>query len=517
MLRLYAQPALDDGRILALEAAERILERMARYPDYRLYVVTRDDRVVGTFALLIMDNLAHLGTPSAVIEDVAVAPDWQRRGVGRAMMRHALGWPATGAATRRCCPARPSGRRPTRSTRPWGSVATASATGSTWSRTASCPAEGRRAKGPAKDARSPPPGWLPVGAARAGSVPRPDRLAAAPPSLEALLVEIEDAGVAPGAAALLGIGLGRRWRQRDVVRRVGSGHSTTIGYPRRTAQAPGAISYACGNQGTTPPTRAAAMTPRTPTILSAVLLLLCAGAAPATAAEELELLLRGEAGSAGTGGTAVEPARQQARAAMVREQLESRGIDDAAVLRAMTRVPRHAFVPEALAHRAYADSPLPIGHGQTISQPYIVGYMTEILELEPEDRVLEVGTGSGYQAAVLAELVRSVVSIEIVRPLAVQAGRRLERLGYRNVTVLHGDGYYGRSASAPYDAIVVTAAASHVPPPLIEQLEPGGRMAIPVGRSAWTQNLLLVEKQPDGAISTRNLLPVRFVPLTGEH
>ena len=143
--------------------------------------------------------------------------------------------------------------------------------------------------------------------------------------------------------------------------------------------------------------------------------------------------------------------------------------------------------------------------------------MTEVLDPQPGDRVLEVGTGSGYQAAVLAELVRQVVSIEIVRPLAVEAAHRLERLGYRNITVLHGDGYYGRPETAPYDAIVVTAAASHVPPPLIAQLEPGGRMAIPVGRSAWTQNLLLVEKRPDGSITTRNLLPVRFVPLTGEH
>jgi len=160
---------------------------------------------------------------------------------------------------------------------------------------------------------------------------------------------------------------------------------------------------------------------------------------------------------------------------------------------------------------------LPIGHGQTISQPYIVGFMTEKLELEPGDRVLEVGTGSGYQAAILGELVEEVISIEIIEPLARAAAQRLERLGYGNITVLYGDGYYGFEDAAPFDAIIVTAAAAHIPPPLNRQLKPGGRMAIPVGRSGWTQNLLLVEKDSDGEISTRNLMAVRFVPLTGEH
>jgi protein-L-isoaspartate(D-aspartate) O-methyltransferase len=159
---------------------------------------------------------------------------------------------------------------------------------------------------------------------------------------------------------------------------------------------------------------------------------------------------------------------------------------------------------------------LPIGHGQTISQPYIVAYMTEILRIEPGNRVLEVGTGSGYQAAILAELAKQVVSIEIIKPLAQTAAKRLERLGYRNITVLDGDGYFGWESAAPYDAIIVTAAATHVPPPLVAQLKPGGRMAIPVGETAWTQNLLLIEKDKDGKLTTRNLIPVRFVPLTRE-
>ena len=141
---------------------------------------------------------------------------------------------------------------------------------------------------------------------------------------------------------------------------------------------------------------------------------------------------------------------------------------------------------------------------------------TEMLRLEPRDHVLEVGTGSGYQAAILAELAKDVVTIEIIKPLAQDAAKRLERLGYRNITVLHGDGYFGWESAAPYDAIIVTAAATHVPPPLVAQLKPGGRMAIPVGETAWTQNLLLIEKDKDGKLTTRNLLPVRFVPLTRE-
>ncbi len=209
-------------------------------------------------------------------------------------------------------------------------------------------------------------------------------------------------------------------------------------------------------------------------------------------------------------------ARGAERDGMVTDQVEFRGVRDERVLAAMRRVPRHEFVPPAARADAYDDTPLPIGHGQTISQPFIVGYMTELLDLERGDRVLEVGTGSAYQAAILAEIVEETVSIEIVRPLAESAAARLKRLGYGNVTVLSGDGYYGYAARAPYDAIIVTAAATHVPPPLIEQLEPGGRMAIPVGDTGWTQNLLLVEKSADGTISTRNVLAVRFVPLTGD-
>lgn len=208
---------------------------------------------------------------------------------------------------------------------------------------------------------------------------------------------------------------------------------------------------------------------------------------------------------------------QPHRDRMVDTQIERRGIVDPAILDAMRRVPRHRFVPNVDAEAAYRDTPQPIGHGQTISQPYIVGYMTGILELEDDDRVLEVGTGSAYQAAILAEIVDDVVSIEIIRELATTAANRLETMGYENVTVLHGDGYYGYAPRAPFDAIIVTAAAEHTPPPLIEQLKPGGRMVIPVSRGGWTQNLLLVKKNDAGEISTRNLMSVRFVPLTGDH
>ncbi len=242
------------------------------------------------------------------------------------------------------------------------------------------------------------------------------------------------------------------------------------------------------------------------------------GAAPAAWAQpEPEVLLESTVSGSPVERPAFEKAaRATERAAMVASQIEARAVTDERVLEAMRRVPRHEFVPEQVKGRAYDDTPLPIGHGQTISQPFIVGFMTERLDLAPGDRVLEIGTGSAYQAAILAELVREVVSIEIVEPLARSAAARLERLGYRNATVLHGDGYYGYPAAAPFDAIIVTAAASHVPPPLVEQLRPGGRIAIPVGRG-WTQNLLLVEKDDAGDTSTRNLMAVRFVPLTGEH
>jgi protein-L-isoaspartate(D-aspartate) O-methyltransferase len=236
----------------------------------------------------------------------------------------------------------------------------------------------------------------------------------------------------------------------------------------------------------------------------------------ASGATAAEVLLTGTPGATrATPSTASEPSRlREAREAMLREQLLSRGVKTPTVLDAMRRVPRHEFAGSSLFATAYGDYPLPIGHGQTISQPYIVGLMTELLRVEPAHNVLEIGTGSGYQAAVLAELARHVISIEIVGPLARSAAIRLERLGYRNITVVGGDGYFGWEQGAPYDSIIVTAAATHVPPPLIAQLKPGGRMAIPVGDTPWAQNLLLVEKDHDGKIATRSLIGVRFVPLT---
>lgn len=190
---------------------------------------------------------------------------------------------------------------------------------------------------------------------------------------------------------------------------------------------------------------------------------------------------------------------------------------DPSVLKAIGKVPRHEFVPERYRDRAYLNRPLPIGHGQTISQPYIVAIMTELLNVGADDVVLEVGTGSGYQAAVLAEIVDHVHSIEIVEPLAITAEKRLARLGYDNVSVTHGDGYYGLPDKAPFDAIIVTAAAGRVPPPLLRQLAVGGRMLVPVGDPFSVQHLMLIEKDSKGRISTRQILPVRFVPLTGEH
>jgi len=212
----------------------------------------------------------------------------------------------------------------------------------------------------------------------------------------------------------------------------------------------------------------------------------------------------------------LDPARAGEREAMVEEQLVRRGVEDKRVLEALRKLPRHAFVPEGRRSSAYVDRPLPIGHGQTISQPFIVGYMSEQLDVEPGDRVLEVGTGSGYQAAVLATMGVEVVSIEIIEALAESAARRLDAMGFDNVTVLHGAGYYGYAEQAPYDAIIVTAAAGHVPPPLIDQLKPGRPMIIPVGRSGWTQNLLRVVRDADGSTRSRNLMAVAFVPLTGD-
>ena len=186
------------------------------------------------------------------------------------------------------------------------------------------------------------------------------------------------------------------------------------------------------------------------------------------------------------------------------------------VMRVMAIVARHEFVPPRFLGVAYENRPLPIGYGQTISQPYIVALMTDLLEVGPSDRVLEIGAGSGYQAAVLAHLVEKVYTIEIIPELAEEARQRLKRLEYDNVEVITGDGYYGWAEGAPYDAIIVTAAAAHIPPPLIDQLRPGGRMVMPVGPPFLTQQLILVEKEDDGTIRTRQILPVSFVPLTGE-
>ncbi|MBM4160086.1 MAG: protein-L-isoaspartate(D-aspartate) O-methyltransferase [Ignavibacteria bacterium] len=206
---------------------------------------------------------------------------------------------------------------------------------------------------------------------------------------------------------------------------------------------------------------------------------------------------------------------KQRRLRMVEDQMVERYISDPVVLRAMRTVPRHQFVPLELIDEAYSDRPLPIGHGQTISQPYIVALMTELLALKKHHRVLEIGTGSGYQAAVLAEIVDSVWTIEIVEPLAKSAEERLRKLGYTNVIVRCGDGYAGWKEHAPFDAIIVTASPEQIPPPLTEQLKEGGRMVIPVGPAFSVQSLLLVTKQR-GKITTRNVAAVRFVPLTRE-
>jgi protein-L-isoaspartate(D-aspartate) O-methyltransferase len=205
-----------------------------------------------------------------------------------------------------------------------------------------------------------------------------------------------------------------------------------------------------------------------------------------------------------------------AREAMVREQLAAPGRDirDPRVLDAMRRIPRHEFVPADLREMAYFDQPLPIGHGQTISQPYIVAFMSEALKPRAADRVLEIGTGSGYQAAVLAALVKEVYTIEIVEPLAKQATATLRRLGHKNVEVKAGDGYQGWAEHAPFDAVIVTCAPERIPEPLVQQLKEGGRMIIPVG-PAHDQSLVLLEKK-DGKVKRSSVLPVRFVPMTGK-
>jgi protein-L-isoaspartate(D-aspartate) O-methyltransferase len=187
---------------------------------------------------------------------------------------------------------------------------------------------------------------------------------------------------------------------------------------------------------------------------------------------------------------------------------------DPAVIQAMRTVPRHEFVPEDVRAQAYLDQPVPIGFGQTISQPFIVALMTDLLDVGPEHKVLEIGTGSGYQAAVLSPLVAEVYSVEIIPELGERATRTLQRLGFANVQTKVADGYYGWPEAAPFDGIVVTAAASQIPPPLVDQLKPGGRMVIPVGGAYFSQQLMLVEKGPDGKVTTRQLLPVQFVPFT---
>ncbi len=190
---------------------------------------------------------------------------------------------------------------------------------------------------------------------------------------------------------------------------------------------------------------------------------------------------------------------------------------DHRVMQVMGNVPRHVFVPEMYRKHAYENRPLPIGFGQTISQPYIVALMTDLLSVKATDKVLELGTGSGYQAAILSGLADKVFSIEIIKDLGKRAGSVLAEQGYKNVQTRIGDGYYGWSEQAPFDAIVVTAAAGHIPPPLIQQLKPGGRMVIPVGSRFMVQQLVLVTKDDKGKISARQILPVIFVPLTGGH
>lgn len=203
----------------------------------------------------------------------------------------------------------------------------------------------------------------------------------------------------------------------------------------------------------------------------------------------------------------------QARKRMVKEQIVARGVKNQAVLKAMETIPRHLFVPADQAQYAYNDTPLSIGYGQTISQPYIVAFMTESMELKKTDKVLEIGTGSGYQAAILSKIVSQVYTIEILEPLGLSARKKLEELGYNNVTTKIGDGYFGWKEYAPFNAIIVTANVEAIPPELINQLAEGGKMIIPVGPSHGSQNLVLLEKK-DGKTKQIKLIPVRFVPFT---
>ena len=207
--------------------------------------------------------------------------------------------------------------------------------------------------------------------------------------------------------------------------------------------------------------------------------------------------------------------RSKERARMVARQIQARGVRDPNVLASLRIVPRHAFVRPGDLRRAYSDQPLPIGLGQTISQPYIVAYMTEALKLDPNSRVLEIGTGSGYQAAVCAEIAKEVYTIEIIKELAESAGKRLKKLGYGNISVKAADGYFGWKEKAPFDTIIVTCAAGFVPPPLIEQLKPNGKMILPVGSPFGAQTLMLITKDDKGRVRSKRLLPVRFVPMLG--
>ncbi len=240
--------------------------------------------------------------------------------------------------------------------------------------------------------------------------------------------------------------------------------------------------------------------------LRAGLLLLLSVAIPAFSACKSESAARADADS-------LQAGYARSRTRMVETQIIPRGISDTAVLEALLRVPRHLFVPKDIRRQAYADHPLPIGENQTISQPYIVALMTELPRIDSTSRVLEIGTGSGYQAAILGELAGEVYTIEIVGPLAERSGRLLDSLGYRNVHVRCGDGYAGWPEQAPFDAIIVTCAPPEIPQPLIEQLADGGRLVAPVG-TFW-QELILIEKA-DGELSRSSVIPVRFVPMTGE-
>jgi len=211
---------------------------------------------------------------------------------------------------------------------------------------------------------------------------------------------------------------------------------------------------------------------------------------------------------------AADPYSQQ-RTVMIEHDIKGRGIKDEKVLNAMGKIPRHLFVDKSLRNRAYADHPLPIGEGQTISQPYVVALMTEALKLKQTDKVIEIGTGSGYQAAVLAEIVKEVYTIEIRKPLADMATKRLKDLGYHNVKVKYADGYFGWKEYAPFDAIIITASANHIPPPLIKQLKEGGRLILPLGSTLYYQTLTLVIKRK-GDLDVEQMGAVSFVPMIGE-